>query len=113
MASPPRRLPRWPAVPARRAPRRVALAPESSHWGQRGASATSAAARRAWRRIVVPHRSACGGAAMDDILSQGGDREPSRWPRRLAVIGAPILVAVASIVYLSLARHPPSPAAAA
>jgi hypothetical protein len=49
---------------------------------------------------------------MDDILSQGGDREPSRWPRRLAVIGAPILVAVASIVYLGLARHPHSPAAA-
>ena len=50
---------------------------------------------------------------MEDILSQGGDREPSRWPRRLAVIGAPILVAVASIVYLSLARHPHSPAATA
>ena len=49
---------------------------------------------------------------MDDILSQGGDREPSRWPRRLAVIAAPILVAVTSIVYLSLARHPHSPAAA-
>jgi hypothetical protein len=48
---------------------------------------------------------------MDDILSQGGDREPSRWPRRLAVIGAPILVAVASIVYLSLVRHEHSPAA--
>jgi hypothetical protein len=48
---------------------------------------------------------------MDDILSQGGDREPSRWPRRLAVIGVPILVAVASIVYLSVARHPHSPAA--
>jgi hypothetical protein len=49
---------------------------------------------------------------MDDILSQGGDREPSRWPRRLAVIGAPILVAVASIIWLSLARHSHSPAAA-
>jgi hypothetical protein len=49
---------------------------------------------------------------MDDILSQGGDREPSRWPRRLAVIGAPILVAVASIICLGLARHPHSPAAA-
>jgi hypothetical protein len=50
---------------------------------------------------------------MDDILIQGGDRDPSRWPRRLAVIGAPILVAVASIVYLTLARHPHAPAAAA
>jgi hypothetical protein len=49
---------------------------------------------------------------MEDILSQGGDRDPSRWPRRAAAIGAPILVAVASIVYLSVARHPHSPAAA-
>ena len=49
---------------------------------------------------------------MDDILSQGGDRDPSRWPRRLAVIGAPVLVVVASIVYLTLARHPHAPAAA-
>jgi hypothetical protein len=46
----------------------------------------------------------------DDILSQGEDREPSRWPRRLAMIGAPLLVAVASIVYLNLPRHPHSPA---
>jgi hypothetical protein len=43
---------------------------------------------------------------VDDILSQGGDGEPSRWPRRLAMIVAPILVAVASIVYLSLPHHP-------
>ncbi|HEX4290113.1 MAG TPA: hypothetical protein VH021_14420, partial [Trebonia sp.] len=49
---------------------------------------------------------------MDDIISQGGDREPSRWPRRLALIGAPIVLAVASIVYLSVGRHPHSPAAA-
>jgi hypothetical protein len=48
---------------------------------------------------------------MEDIISQGGDRDPSRWPRRLALIGAPILVAVASIGYLTLARHPHSPAA--
>jgi hypothetical protein len=49
---------------------------------------------------------------MDDILSQGDDRDPSRWPRRLALIGAPILVAVASIAYLSLAHHSHSPTAA-
>ncbi|HEY6492736.1 MAG TPA: hypothetical protein VIZ43_05645 [Trebonia sp.] len=48
----------------------------------------------------------------DDILSQGGDRDPSRWPRRVAVIGTPILVAVAVIVYLTVGRHPHSPAAA-
>ncbi len=48
---------------------------------------------------------------MDDILSQGGDREPSRWPRRLAAIGAIVVVAVASIVYLSLGHRPHFPAA--
>jgi hypothetical protein len=48
----------------------------------------------------------------DDILSQGGDREPSRWPHRLAVIGAPVLVGVAAIVYLSVAHHSHSPAPA-
>jgi len=48
---------------------------------------------------------------MEDILSQGGDREPSRWPRRLAAIGAIIVVAVASIVYLSLGHRPHFPAA--
>jgi hypothetical protein len=49
---------------------------------------------------------------MEDILSQGGDRDPRRWLRRLAAIGAPILVAVAAVIYVSLARHPHSPAAA-
>jgi hypothetical protein len=52
-------------------------------------------------------------AAMEDILSQGGDREPSRWPRRLGVIGAGLLVVVLGIVYLVQAGHPHSPAAAA
>jgi len=41
----------------------------------------------------------------DDILSQGGDREPSPWPRRLGVIALLVLVAVAGIGYLSLPRH--------
>jgi hypothetical protein len=50
---------------------------------------------------------------MDDILSQGGDRDPSPWPRRLAVIGALILAAVAGVVYVSVPRHPHLPAAAA
>jgi hypothetical protein len=49
---------------------------------------------------------------MDDILSQGGDREPSPWPRRLATIAPLIVVVVGAVVYLSLARHQPAPAAA-
>ena len=49
---------------------------------------------------------------MDDILSQGGDREPSPWPRRLAVIGALALVLVGGIVYLVVPRHPRPPSAA-
>ena len=49
---------------------------------------------------------------MDDILSQGGDREPSRWPRRLGVIGAGVLVVVLGVVYLARAGHSHSPAAA-
>jgi hypothetical protein len=50
---------------------------------------------------------------MDDILSQGGDRDPSPWPRRLAVIGALTLAAVVGVVYASLPRHPHPPAATA
>jgi len=50
---------------------------------------------------------------MDDILSQGGDRDPSPWPRRLAVIGALILAAAAGVVYASLPRHSHPPAATA
>jgi hypothetical protein len=49
---------------------------------------------------------------MEDILSQGEDRGPSRWPRRLAVIGAGVLVVVLGVVYLSRAGHSHSPAAA-
>jgi len=47
----------------------------------------------------------------DDILSQGGDREPSPWPRRLAVIAAVIVVVVGAVVYLSQPRHHNAPAA--
>ncbi|HEX8009086.1 MAG TPA: hypothetical protein VF482_21975 [Trebonia sp.] len=49
--------------------------------------------------------------AMDDILSQGGDREPSRWPRRLAMIAVLIVVVVGGAVYLSLPRHQHAPVA--
>jgi hypothetical protein len=50
--------------------------------------------------------------AMDDILSQGGDREPSPWPRRLAMIAALIMVVAGGAVYLSLSRHQHAPVAA-
>jgi hypothetical protein len=61
------------------------------------------------RRIVVLQISVLLGAAMDDILSRGGDREPSPWPRRLAVIGAVLLAVVGGVIYhpgcSSDARH--------
>src|SRR5580693_3541052 len=50
---------------------------------------------------------------MEDILSQGGDRDPSPWPRRLAVIGALTLASVAGVVYASQPHHPHAPAATA
>ncbi len=37
----------------------------------------------------------------EDILSQGDDREPSPWPRRLGVIAAAVAVVVGGIVYLT------------
>jgi hypothetical protein len=49
---------------------------------------------------------------MDDILSQGGDREPSRWPRRLVTIAPLIVVVVGVAVCLSLLpRHQHAPVA--
>jgi hypothetical protein len=48
----------------------------------------------------------------DDVLSQGGDREPSRWPGRLAIIAAVIAVIAGGAVYLSR-PHPHTPAATA
>jgi hypothetical protein len=50
---------------------------------------------------------------MDDILSQGGDREPGPWPRRLAVIAALVLLVAGGGVYLGLSRHQHAPAATA
>jgi hypothetical protein len=44
---------------------------------------------------------------MDDLLSQGKDREPSRWPPRLLVLTILILLTIAVV------RHLPSERAAA
>jgi hypothetical protein len=48
----------------------------------------------------------------DDILSQGEDREPSPWPRRLGVIAAVVAVAVGGIVYLAQPHGRPAASAA-
>jgi len=51
---------------------------------------------------------------MDDLPSQGGDREPSRWPPRLLVIAILILLAIVVIRHLPETRAAPPhrPAAA-
>jgi hypothetical protein len=49
---------------------------------------------------------------MDDILGQGGDREPNPWRRRLAMIAALTAVVAGGAVYLGLAQHQHAPAAA-
>ena len=49
----------------------------------------------------------------DDILSQGDDREPSPWPRRLGVIAVAVAVAVGGIVYLVQPHGRPAVSAAA
>jgi hypothetical protein len=41
----------------------------------------------------------------EDILSQGDDRAPSPWPRRLGVIAAVVAVVVGGIVYLTQSGH--------
>lgn len=42
----------------------------------------------------------------DDVISQGGDREPAPWPRRLAVIAALVLAIAGAAAYLTLGpRH--------
>src|ERR1700678_1398321 len=49
----------------------------------------------------------------EDILSQGDDRETSRWPRPLGVIAAVPAVAVGGIVYLTQPGHGRTAASAA
>ena len=51
---------------------------------------------------------------MPDTLSQGGDREPGPWPRRLAVAAVLVLAAVVIVQHLPRSRHSPArPAGAA
>ena len=47
---------------------------------------------------------------MEDILSQGGDREPGPGPRRLAVIVALVALVAGGGVYLGVSRHQPATA---
>jgi hypothetical protein len=49
----------------------------------------------------------------EDILSQGDDREPNQWPRRLGMIAAVVAVAVGGIVYLAQSGHDRTAASAA
>jgi hypothetical protein len=52
---------------------------------------------------------------VDDILSQGGDRGPSPWPRRLTLIAAlvaVVAVVVGAVVYLVRPQHQHAPTAA-
>jgi hypothetical protein len=48
-----------------------------------------------------------------DILSQGDDREPRPWPRRLGLIAIAALAVIGGIVYVALPRHQPAASAAA
>src|ERR1700722_757870 len=48
-----------------------------------------------------------------DILSQGDDREPHPWPRRLGLIAIAALAVIGGIVYVALPRHQPAASAAA
>src|ERR1700752_5549093 len=45
---------------------------------------------------------------MDDLLILGPDRDPSPWPRRLAVVAVLIAVAVVVITHLPDKREAPS-----
>jgi hypothetical protein len=45
---------------------------------------------------------------MDDVLSQGGDRGPSRWPRRLAAMAVLAMLAAALVWHLQRGRDAPA-----
>ena len=62
--------------------------------------------------VCLPISVRLGVRAMDDILSQGGEREPSPWRRRLAMIAAVTVVVAGGAVYFGLSRQQHAPAAA-
>jgi len=51
--------------------------------------------------------------AVPDTLSQGGDREPSPWPRRVATAAVVVLAAVLIVVHLPRSGHSPARSARA
>jgi hypothetical protein len=63
--------------------------------------------RPAYRRVEIS--VLLGGASVRDILSQGGDREPGPWPRRLAAIAVLVTALALVIVYFPRHRHSPAP----
>ena len=53
-------------------------------------------------------QNAVGGEAVPDILSQGGGREPSPWPRRVAAAAVLVVAAVLIVQHLPRSRHEPT-----
>ena len=64
------------------------------------------------RMVVLADQRARGVAAMEDILSQGGDRDPGPRPRRLALIAALVAAVIGGGVYLGVSHQEHAPAAA-
>jgi hypothetical protein len=55
--------------------------------------------------VVCTGQKAVGGEAVPDTLSQGGDRQPGPWPRRLVAAAVLVLAAVVIIRHLPPSRH--------
>ena len=81
------------------------------------AAAPAGGLRRGSQRIVkLRDQHTRNGTAMPDILGQGEDRPPRRWPRGLAVAAAAALVTVVIVTHLPRERAgaaPPRPQASA
>ncbi len=71
-----------------------------------------------WRQAGVSSyaqvRTVLAGEAVPDTLSQGGDRQPGPWPRRVAAAAVLVLATVVIVLHLPPSRHSPAaPARAA